>query len=667
MGGVAMLIIQMLGSLHITLDGRSVNGFISSKAQALFCYLVLNHTQPPLRSALAALFWGEMPDDDASTNLRQAIANLKKLFEPYFDISRQSVAFRSDQSYALDVEQFEKSGDPQLYRGELMAGFSVPDAPEFEHWLTIERERLHHLALTQMLRQAAAHMDAGELDQSIPLLARLVALDPLHEEGQRTLMRALTMNGQRNAALAQYDACAAALRHELNIEPEAATTRLYERIRSAHRFDHLPPEITPLIGRETELAELTHRLSNANCHLITLAGFGGMGKTRLALRLAHQHVARMLHGVVMVDLTPITTTEGFFSALADALRLKLSPDFSPRRQLLDMLREQELLLILDNYEQLVGNADNFLSELLHTAPDLKVLVTSRQRLNLHSEWVLVLDGLPLQGDSSALTLFWDTARRVRGDALLTGQSASTVRRICQIVGGMPLAIELVAAWTRLLTCEELAEEIANNLTVLETTQGDVEPRHRSLQAVFDHSWQLLSGRDRQVLLGLSVFAAGFTREATEQVAGASLPVLMGMADRMLIRRTDDQRFAMHEMIRQFLTEKRKQSPEAAAIESTYIQYFVKFMQQRETMLKTALQDRAVSEISAEIDNVHGAWAMALNQSTPAALLTMMTGLSMYHDLTATWMVGEAIFHSGESACANSSIVVYGQWLSLWHC
>lgn len=658
-----MLVIQMLGGLHITLDGRPVNGFISSKAQALFCYLVLNRYQPPLRSALATLFWGDMPDEDAATNLRQAIANLKKLFEPYFDISRQSVAFRSDQPYAMDVESFEKTGDPQLYRGELLAGFGVPDAPEFDNWLAIERERLHHLALTLLHKQAVAYMDAGQPDLSIPLLNRLIAIDSLQEDAQRALMRALTMNGQRNAALAQYEICAAAVRRELNIEPEDSTTRLYERIRSARRFVHLPQELTPLIGRETELAELIQRLANTSCRLITLVGLGGMGKTRLALRLAHLHIHRMLHGVVMVDLTAVATTEGFLSALADALELKLSTDSSPRRQLLDVLGEKELLLILDNYEQLIGKADEFLSELLHTAQDLKLLITSRQRLNLHSEWVSILDGLPLEGESSALTLFWDTARRVRGDDLMTAQSESAVRRICQIVAGMPLAIELVAAWTRLLTCEELAEEIASNLTALETTQTDVEPRHRSLRAVFDHSWQLLSARDRRVLLGLSMFASGFTRDAAEQVAGASLSVLMGMADRMLIRRAADNRFSMHEMVRQFLAEKRNQSPEAAAIALMYIQYFVQFIQDRENMLKTSLQNRALKEITADIDNVHDVWTTALSQRNAPALLSMMPALSLYHDLTATWMIGETVFNASEPAFASTSPEVYGLWLS----
>lgn len=658
-----MLRLQLLGGLNLTLDDHPLTGFISSKAQALLCYLAINHAQSHLRSSLAALFWADMPDEDAAANLRQAIANLKKLLEPYLAITRQSVQFNPAAPFWLDVAAFESSGDVSLYRGDLLVGFHVADAPDFEDWLSAERERLHDLALAALRKQAERDQANGDDAAAIAALTRLVAIDPLQEDAHRQLMHLLALNGQRSAALSQYETCAAALRRELDIEPEPQTVRLFERIKSAQRWVSLPAETTPFIGRDAELTELTRRLADPTCHFITIVGLGGIGKTRLALRLAHRQANRMLHGAALIDLTAATTTEALFSAIAESLGITLSADLSPRRQLLDILRDKELLLVLDNYEQLAGLADEFLNDLLRVGTDVRLVITSRQRLNLRGEWVLVLDGLPVDGPASALALFYETARRVRGDDLMTGQSEAAVCRICQMVGGMPLALELAAAWTRLLTAEELAEEIASNLNALETTLTGVEARHRSLRAVFDHSWELLAPRERDVLMGLSIFAAGFTRESAHAVVGASLPLLLGLSDRMLIRRQPDGRFSFHEMIRQYLAEKRIHSGTAGDIEQAYVAYFVQFAQQRENRVKSSAQQSALQEMTADIDNLHLAWEIALHRRDSAALLALLPSLSLYHDLTATWLVGETLLKASASQFASFPLESYALWLS----
>ncbi|MCK6578661.1 MAG: tetratricopeptide repeat protein [Anaerolineae bacterium] len=658
-----MLHIELLGGLHIRLNGAPVTGFNSAKAQALLCILALTR-QSHLRSSLAAMFWGDMLDEDAAANLRQAIANLKKLFGPYLDITRQSVAFNLNQPYWLDVEAFETTQDAALYRGDLLAGFSVSDAPDFDQWLAVERERLHALARTALRRQAYAYLSEGQDEAGIATLNRLIEMDPLQEDVQRDLMRALAIDGQRRAALEQYQACATVLWETLRVEPEAETTRLNERIRSARRLSNLPAETTPLIGREEELAALQRRLDDPTCRLITLVGLGGIGKTRLALQAARHQARRMLHGAAMVNLAPARTLSSFLSALVDALQFPLLQLGTPHEQLLDYLREKHLLLVLDNLEQLGSAANDFLNEVIHTAAEVKIIVTSRQRLNLHSEWALAIYGLPLDGAASSQTLFWETARRVGGSALpADSESAAAVRRICQMVGGMPLAIELAAAWTRVLTCEELAEEIASNLTALEATTDGGEERHRSLRAVFDYSWRLFTEQEQRALMALSVFAAGFTREAAQAVAGASLSSLLGLADKMLLRREGEGRFSLHEMIRQYLLEKLPESGQMDQVRTAYLEYFAHFLQARAARLKTAEQQTLLKEITRDVNNLHQAWDTAVQSRDQRTLAALMPALFLFHDLKADWRLAEALLRSAESALDPQNADLYGEWLA----
>ena len=294
---------------------------------------------------------------------------------------------------------------------------------------------------------------------------------------------------------------------------------------------NLPTPATALVGRAAELAELERLLSDPDCRLLTVSGPGGIGKTRLAIEATARQAAGFADGAAFVALAPVAAPDLIAPAIADALGFSFYGQANPSGQLIDFLQEKSLLLLLDNFEHLVDGAD-FLVELLQRAPQVKLIVTSRERLNLQGEWVIELQGLPLPrnadgwkngeqlvgfDDSAAVALFLQTARRSYAGFTLAPADRAAVARICRLVEGMPLGIELAAAWVRVLPLGEIADEIARTLDFLAASARDLPARHRSLRAVFEHSWNLLTDDERIVMRRLSVFRGGFSRAAAAAV------------------------------------------------------------------------------------------------------------------------------------------------------
>ena len=377
----------------------------------------------------------------------------------------------------------------------------------------------------------------------------------------------------------------------------------------------LPSQPTPIIGREAELAGVAGRLADPACRLLTIVGPGGVGKTRLALEAANEALDSFAGGAFFVDLQPVEPAS-FTSALIDALPLSLAGRETPQDQLLNYLRDKEILLLLDNFEHLLTNA-TFLNDLLSQAPAVKLLVTSREALNLQQEWLYPLHGLPVPPDPAvddvgaygAVQLFRERARRVRPDFSLEEERHEVVR-ICHLVEGLPLALELAASWTRTLACSEIAGEIERNLNFLSRPLRDVPERHRSMQAVFDQMWALLPEEERLVFQRLSVFRGGFPREAAQTVAGASLSILSTLVDKCMIRR--EGRYHAHELLRQFGEEKLEAAPEEAeTVCRRHVEYYTAFLQSRLEAIHGRFQRQAAMEIAGEWDNVRAAWQRAI--------------------------------------------------------
>ena len=322
----------------------------------------------------------------------------------------------------------------------------------------------------------------------------------------------------------------------------------------------VPEQLTPFIGRQQDLEQISSRLVEPDCRLMTLVGPGGMGKTRLAVEIARLQQGDFADGVVFVSLIALDYVEDMVLAVANATSLQFYEGESVEEQLRDYLRVREILLVLDNFEHLLAGAD-ILTGWLRESPGLTILVTSREPLNLQEEWVQRVEGMAYPtrpddlnpGDYSAVKLFAERAVQVNKTFDLQREQAD-VLHICRLTNGMPLAIELAAAWHRMLPIRDIASEIEQNLDFLETRLSNVPQRHRSVRAVFDYSWSLLDERERETFKKLSVFRGAFTLEAAKKTAGASLRVLATLVDKSLLGLLPDGRYSLHELLRQYTTE-----------------------------------------------------------------------------------------------------------------
>ena len=533
-----------------------------------------------------------------------------------------------------------------LYRGEFLASLSLPEGQRFEEWAMIERERLRHL----QIRVLDALVDAAGRDRhhraGIDLATRLLQIDPLRESTHRQLMRFHARLGERSSALLQYQACARVLREELDVLPDTETRALAERIRAANRPWTIGPPQTPFVGRRAELAEIAEHLADPRCRLLTLAGIGGCGKTRLAIEAARSQAPEFLNGALFVPLAEAATADDLVTKLIAALETPYVSRTDARALLRASLRDKELLIVLDNMEQVAGAAAE-IAGLLDAAPDLKFVVTSRQRLDLRSEWLLELGGL---NESDATELFTQCAARSHPHCALPPTSAA---RISRLVEGNPLAIELAAAWVGENTIEGIAHQIATSLDVLATCRSDVPDRHRSLRVVFEQSWQRLGTRERDALARLSVFSGGFDGEAARIVGGADQHTLGKLADHSLLRRAELDRFEMRALVRQYASERLPQPDQGAA---AHAGYYAGLLRRLDPELKGFGQLEALRAIDADIANVRAAWTWAVlaigvgHPAAEAALDAAMGGLPTYYWLRS-W------FHEGAAAFARAAAAV----------
>lgn len=598
----------------------------------------------------------------------------------------------------------------ELYRGGLLEHFFVPDSPTFDEWLLVPRA-----ALQQRAVEALTHLIEIQQCKSTPDLEairayteRILELEPWREEPHRMLMELYAAQGDFDAVLAQFETCRRLLAEQMGVEPSLETVALLKRLRDGDKeiakrkdgerreadvhpiapslYPSIPPSpsslpfslphvLTPFVGRKQELRQITEWLAEPHCRLVTLVGPGGIGKSRLALEAAHQQRGNFGGGVLFVPLVDVPTATQVPAAVLDALGAQRLPQQEPRTQLLQWLNalQDDALLVLDNFEHL-GADTTLVAEMLDVSPHVNFLVTSRERLHLEGEWLMDVAGLPLPPEGAepktleaydAPRLFLQTAMRVsgRGEPALSIEDKRAVHLICRWVEGMPLGIELAAAWTRYLAPQEIAAEMQSYLErPVIGPEGGVSERHVSLRSVFEYSWQFLSEHERSVYPRLAVFRGGFERRAAQEVAQADLSTLAGLMDKSLVRRSVKGRYDLHPVLRQFAGERQTEAEDTA---QRHAVYYLGHVRRLAPKLNHAEAQSALAALHDELENIRTAWQHVVATSNREELTQALPGVTQFYDASGMHLELEQLieqaglrFAQGEDSAMRAHLDAY---------
>ena len=630
----------LLGSPTVEYGGESF-ALPFERRNQLLAFLALKRSWVG-RAELAAMLWPEQQTKLAYTNLRKTLFRLQSL--PWGNsIETQGGALRFEAE--TDVFAFESALREQRFgdalpmrRGELLAGFDDDQSEAWSSWLNFERDRLRQVWRDAALTHLATDIDAAE---GIDLSARLLESDPLDEAALRAHMSWLARGGQTARARQAHRDFVTRLEHDLGLAPSAELQALHESLGTA-----VPSPIVStarpaakldpgFIGRTVEIRRVAMLLAQDDCRLVCVIGPGGVGKTRFAQHALQEVGSSFPDGAVFVPLEDISSSSELGGRLARELGVSLTGKGEPLNQVIDFLRDRHMLLVLDNFEHLAADAP-MLQRLMQASPRLKIIVTSRVRLAIPNEWLLLLEGLPYPEIEDqdrfeafdSVRLFVQAAQRVE-PALVPAVEAASIVDICQLVGGLPLALELAAAWTRVLSCDAIAAELRHGTELLRAADGARSARHASIEVVFDQSWQLLSNKERDALSRLSVFRGGFSPEAARAVADVALPVLGALTDKSLLRK-DGKRLFMHPLVQQLAATRLGGGPAFEQTQAAHAAYFHRLLEQ--TKRAVALSDRAALQtIDTEFENCRRAWNWAIAHKQADVLTRSSVPLMNYCD------------------------------------
>ncbi|MBK7782220.1 MAG: tetratricopeptide repeat protein [Ardenticatenia bacterium] len=642
------LSIQLLGTMALSLGDQTLPPPLARKARALLAYLVLEG-RPVARDRLCALLWPSATREKARLSLRVALSQLRPLVPDRLRAEADRLSFAALEGDVVDVlallQSSSESADAAslaraaaLHRGPLLNGLSSLDSPEFDAWLSVWREQLDERLRGVLLRLAQLAVASGG-DEALGHLRRASAIDPLHEPTEAALMLALARSGEHTAALARFARLQASLAETFGVEPSVELLAIRERILTARARGaqaSLPMPPTSFVGRETEIAVVLELLADPACGPVSIVGPGGIGKTRLAIEVAGRLVKRYLDGVRFVALAGLAPGDSIAPSLAAELSLQLVGAATPLEQVKEALRDREVLLLLDNFETIAGQADEA-AQLLAAGPNVRILITSRTPLGLPLERILHVDGLSYPdagGEPSrperhgAVALFVAAARRVLPD-FAAEPELEAIGAICRQVQGFPLALELAAPWVVERHCDAIAARLAIDLGALPGIRG-LPARHASLEAVFEHAWSFISGAERIAFARLCVFRGGFDALAAEAAVAVSRELLATLVRRSLVSHAGGERYMIHEVLRHFGALRLDQTLLLAdrvrdAHARCYLERFAAVVVQH------GAADRAVvAMVEADSENLQTAWRHAVARRDYSSFAPAAVDLAAYY-------------------------------------
>jgi len=650
--------IQLLGDFQIRIGERVItdDAWKLRKAAGIVKLLALEPTLRLHREQILDILWSDLDPDAAANNFRYALYTARRILDAAGLPLREGdhLSLGDTESIWVDVHAFEAAADfarggndpaawlaaADLYRGELLP------SDRYEEWLDARRTALHASFVEVITRHATVSEEGGDSASAFDSWQRLIAVDPANEEAHAHLMLLHARAGRQREALAQFERLVDALSSELGAEPDTVTQQLAQAIaegrisadpepaaRSMGR-DNLPAQTTELIGRDQELDEIRGTL--AESRLVTLTGPGGVGKTRLALAVAGAERANFEHGVFFIPLAPLDHPEQVESALVHALGLREAIGKPLTETLVEHLSGKSVLLALDNFEHIVSAA-SLVSFLLEACPRLRVLATSRVPLRLRGEHEYPLHSLTVDASTA---LFVERSRHVKPTFQPDADQMPLIGDICRQLDGLPLAIELAAARSKVLPPQALLERLEHPLKLLTGGARDLPERQRTLRNTIAWSYDLLDSLDQTVFRRLGIFSGGWTLDAAETVAGLDedagdfvLDNITTLIDNALIQQTEQAdgqpRFSMLATIHEFAREQLAASGEQDTLRDRHLEYFTRLATTTEAHLEGEDQALWLDRIEADVSNFNAALEWCRQGNRPEPGLEMIRSLRLY--------------------------------------
>lgn len=674
------LALYFLGSPQLYLDNEPIL-IERRKVVALLAYLALEHGRH-LRESLSALLWPDYDQSKAFTNLRHTLWEIQQAIgQEWLIADRERIRLNEAADIWLDVRQFESLlaqsraqndislripllvESTKLYRNHFLTGFSLKDAPNFNEWAFAESEDLRCQLADALTMLSEDHCAFGQTEKAVPYARRLITLDPLNESAHRRLMKVYLQAGQHSAALKQYQVCEEILRKELNLDPQPETYALYKQIRKREikpvevvkpsepvlPRHNLPLQLSSFIGREKEQRQITDLI--ANDRLVTLTGAGGIGKTRLSIQAAYALLNNFPNGTWLVELAPLSDPALVPQVIVTTLGLIEHANRPPQTILTAFLQAKKLLLVLDNCEHLIQACAQLAETLLQACPDLHILATSREALSIAGETLYRVPSLttpdPMHvtvdtlSNYESVQLFVERAQSALADFTLTQENAPAIAQVCHHLDGIPLALELAAARVKLLRVEEIAARLSDRFHLLTGGTRTALPRHQTLQAMIDWSYDLLPESERILLRRLSVFAGGWSLEAAETVCRGDgietheiLDLLTQLLNKSLIitehKQGQETRYWMLETIRQYARDKLWVAGEGEMMRQRHLAHFVDLAERAEPNLRAFDMVMWLDRLEAEHDNIRAALEWAQESDVEAQLRLASALLWFWH-------------------------------------